>query len=419
MITTYVFKFFLNLGLSGDTSYTLACLTVLCLIVLVSFITKFIFENFLVRFLHSVVAHAANNTWNEILIKNGVTRRLALIIPAVVIYYFIVFLFPQKSLALVRFIHLACLIYIITMCVVISDAILNSIAQICDKYRIATKTPVKSFMQMLKVLVVLVAIIVIVSLLMHRSPWTLLKALGALTAVAMLVFKDPILGFVASIQLSAQDMVHRGDWVEMPKYGANGDVIDISLTTVKVQNFDKTIVSIPTYALVSNSFQNWRGMVNAGGRRIKRAINIDMNSLKFLAESDIERLKKFEYLGDYLNFKVDELDQHNKKISVNTTDSLLNGRRLTNVGTFRYYVKQYLRNHSKIHDNMTFMIRQLQPTEKGLPLEIYVFTTDTNWVNYEEIQADIFDHLLTSVPEFGLSIYQDPTGLDFRGWKSS
>ena len=200
----------------------------------------------------------------------------------------------------------------------------------------------------------------------------------------------------------------------MPKFGANGDVVDISLTTVKVQNFDKTIVNVPAYALVSNSFQNWRGMKDSGGRRIKRSINIDMNSLKFLNEDDVNRLKKFEYIEEYLTSKTDELNQHNKNITVNTDDVLINGRRLTNVGTFRYYVKQYLKNHSKIHNNMTFIVRQLQATEKGLPLEIYVFTNDTNWVNYEEIQADVFDHLLTCVPEFGLSIYQDPTGLDFR-----
>ena len=249
---------------------------------------------------------------------------------------------------------------------------------------------------------------------MQKSPWTLLKALGALTAVSMLIFKDSILGLVASIQLSTQKMIRKGDWITMPKFDADGDVIDISLTTVKIQNFDKTIVSVPTYALVSNSFQNWRGMTKTGGRRIKRSINVDMNSFKFLDRSDIDRLKKFEYLGEYLSGKVEELNLHNKKIGIDTESSAMNGRRLTNIGTFRYYIKQYLMHNNKISKNLTFIVRQLQPTEKGLPLQVYVFTNDTNWVNYEGIQADIFDHLLTAVPEFGLSVYQDPTGLDFR-----
>ncbi len=413
MVITYLTNFFLSFKLPETISHNLAYLSLLCIIVIISLVIKIILKNFLLRFLHSIIKHTTNK-WDDIFIENGVPGRIALIIPAVAIYYFVDLLFSVKSLGLIKFIHLICLIYIIIICVIITNSILNSIVQIYDKYEMSLHTPIKSFVQMFKVIIVLVAIIVIISMLLQRSPWTLLKALGALTAVSLLIFKDSILGLVASIQLSTQKMIRKGDWITMPKFDADGDVIDISLTTVKIQNFDKTIVSVPTYALVSNSFQNWRGMTKTGGRRIKRSINVDMNSFKFLDRSDIDRLKKFEYLGEYLSGKVEELNLHNKKIGIDTESSAMNGRRLTNIGTFRYYIKQYLMHNNKISKNLTFIVRQLQPTEKGLPLQVYVFTNDTNWVNYEGIQADIFDHLLTAVPEFGLSVYQDPTGLDFR-----
>jgi miniconductance mechanosensitive channel len=413
MAITYLTNLFLSLRLSEMISVNLAYLSLLCIIIFFSLIIKYIFKHFLLKFFHAVIKHTANK-WDDAFIDNGVPGRITLIIPAVVIYFFVDLLFPVKSSGVINFIHLICLIYIIIICVVIIDSILNSIVQIYNRFEIASHTPIKSFVQMFKIIIIFLAVITIISILMQKSPWTLLKALGALTAVSMLVFKDSIMGLVAGIQLSAQKMVRRGDWITMSQFGADGDVIDISLTTVKVQNFDKTIVSVPTYALVSNSFQNWRGMTKSGGRRIKRSINLDMNSFKFLNGNDIDRLKKFEYLEEYLNSKVNNLNLYNKKLSVNTNDILINGRRLTNIGTFRYYIEQYLKHNNKISDSMTFIVRQLQPTEKGLPLQVYVFTNDTNWVNYEGIQSDIFDHLLTAVPEFGLSVYQDPTGLDFR-----
>ena len=413
MAITYLTNLFLTLKLSETISQNLAYLSLLCIIIILSLIIKFIFKHFLLSFLHAVIKRTANK-WDDAFVENGVPGRVTLIIPAVVIYFFVDLLFPVKSLGIINFIHLICLIYIITICVLIINSILNSIVQIYNRFEMASNTPIKSFVQMFKIIIVFLAVIIIISLLMQKSPWTLLKALGALTAVSMLVFKDSILGLVAGVQLSAQKMVRKGDWITMSQFGADGDVIDISLTTVKVQNFDKTIVSVPTYALVSNSFQNWRGMTKSGGRRIKRSINLDMNSFKFLDSNDINRLKKFEYLEEYLNIKTDDLDSYNKNLSINTEDIVINGRRLTNIGTFRYYIEQYLKHNNKISDKMTFIVRQLQPTEKGLPLQIYVFTNDPNWVNYEGIQSDIFDHLLTAVREFGLSVYQDPTGLDFR-----
>jgi miniconductance mechanosensitive channel len=229
----------------------------------------------------------------------------------------------------------------------------------------------------------------------------------------MLVFKDPIMGLVAGIQLSANDMLAVGDWLEMPKYGADGDVIDIGLTTVKVSNWDRTITTIPTYALISDSFKNWRGMSESGGRRIKRSINIDAGSVHFLNEDELARLHKAKLLGPYLDQKVSEIERYNSELHADLT-SLVNGRRLTNLGTFRAYLNEYLRNHPQIHQGMTLMVRQMQPTPEGIPVEIYAFTNTTAWVAYEGIQSDLFDHILAVLPEFGLRVHQTPTGYDMR-----
>jgi miniconductance mechanosensitive channel len=228
----------------------------------------------------------------------------------------------------------------------------------------------------------------------------------------MLVFKDTILGFVASIQLSGHDMVRIGDWIEMPKYGADGDVIDVSIHTVKVRNWDKTITTIPTYGLVSDAFKNWRGMSESGGRRIKRSLHIDMNSIKFNTDEMLERFKKFDLIKEYIADKQEEINGYNKEHETDTSQ-LINGRRQTNIGVFRAYIIAYLKNNPKIHQNMTFLVRHLEPTQHGLPVQIYVFSNDQAWANYEAIQADIFDHLLAALPEFELSVFQSPTGSDF------
>jgi miniconductance mechanosensitive channel len=218
---------------------------------------------------------------------------------------------------------------------------------------------------------------------------------------------------VASIQLSANKMVTVGDWISMPKYSADGTVLDISINTVKVQNWDKTIATIPTYALVSESFNNWKGMEESGGRRIKRSINIDMKSVGFLTGEQIEKLRKFYLLRDYINEKEKDIEQYNKSLKLEDSE-VTNGRKMTNLGTFRKYLENYLHQHPKIHQDMTFLVRHLQPTEKGLPIEIYVFSNDQAWANYEAIQADIFDHILAIIPEFGLRVFQNPSGDDFR-----
>lgn len=273
--------------------------------------------------------------------------------------------------------------------------------------------PVRGIFQSVKLAAFLLALIYAMSLVIGKSPAILLSSLGAMTAVLLLVFKDPILGLVAGIQLSANNMLAVGDWLEMPKYGADGFVIDINLTTVKVSNWDKTITTIPTYALISDSFKNWRGMTEAGGRRIKRSINIDATSVKFLDETDLDKLRKAQLLSSYIENKIDEIRHHNEENNVDPS-SPVNGRRMTNLGTFRAYITAYLKANPKIHSEMIQMVRQLQPGPTGIPLEVYAFTSDTAWVLHEGAQADIFDHIFAVIPEFGLRVYQSPSGYDVR-----
>jgi miniconductance mechanosensitive channel len=254
-------------------------------------------------------------------------------------------------------------------------------------------------------------IIVAISIVIDQSPLILLSGLGALTAVILLIFKDSILGLVAGIQLVANDMVRPGDWIEMPKYGADGDVIEITLNTVKVQNWDKTITTIPTYALISDSFKNWRGMQESGGRRIKRAVYVDVSSVRFCTPEMTAKFSRIKVLEEYIARKQAEMREYNEKHGIDDA-VLVNGRRMTNLGTFRAYLVEYLKRHPKIHQDMTFLVRHLQPTELGLPIEIYVCSNDQEWSNYEGIQADIFDHIFASLPEFGLRPFQSPTGSD-------
>ena len=262
-------------------------------------------------------------------------------------------------------------------------------------------------MQVAKIILWIIAAVLSISILLNKSPWAFLTGIGALSAVIILVFKDSILGFVANIQVSAYDMVRVGDWITMNQYGVDGDVIDISINTVKVQNFDKTIVTIPTYTLISSGVQNWRGMRDSGGRRIKRSIYIDIDTIKFCDTAILERLSKLNFLKEYLSSITSEIEAYNAKHGFDASLSV-NGRKLTNIGLFRAYTLNYLRHHEKIQKDpkFTFMFRQLQPTETGLPLQVYVFTNDINWVRYEGIQSDIFDHLLASLPLFELRAFQ-------------
>ncbi len=273
--------------------------------------------------------------------------------------------------------------------------------------------PIKGYIQVLAIIMYIFGTIYAIGMLTGQSPWVILSGIGALTAVILLVFKDTILSFVAGIQISAYDLLHVGDWIEMPQYGADGDVIEIALHTVKVQNWDKTITVIPTYRFTQDAYKNWRGMTQAGGRRIKRAVYIDQNSVKFCDEEMIRRFERIYLIRDYVRQKKAEIEEYNRSIVADTSD-VVNGRRMTNLGTFRAYAEAYIQNHPKVNKNLTMMVRHLAPGPNGLPIEIYLFTNDIRWKNYEAIQADIFDHLLAVIHQFDLRIFQNPTGNDFR-----
>ena len=358
-------------------------------------------------------AKRTKSTWDDDLISCRVFDRLSHIAPALVLYLFSAAFVGGDSFFLALFLRLS-FAYIALIGAAVADAMLNFLVARAQKVPALEDKPVKSWVQVLKIVVWLFAAIVAIAALFDRSPWALLGGLGALTAVLMLVFKDSILGLVASIQISTQDLVRHGDWIEVPKFGADGDVIDISLNTVRVQNWDKTITTIPTYALISESFKNWRGMSDSGGRRIKRAVRIDMNSIRFLSEEDFSKLTEVQSLAPYLQGKREELLRWNQEEGTDDA-SLVNGRRLTNIGTFRAYLDCWLRQQPATHKDMTFLVRHLAPDEFGLPVQIYLFSSEQRWAQYEAILADIFDHILAVLPEFDLRVYQRPTGADFRG----
>ena len=303
----------------------------------------------------------------------------------------------------------------------VAIAIVRGLAYLNELYERLPRSknrPIKGFIQVIKILVLCGAAIIMISVLIDESPLLLLSGLGAITAVLLLVFKDTILSLVASVQLTTNDMLRVGDWIEMPSMNADGDVIDISLHTVKVQNFDKTITTIPTHRLVSDAYRNWRGMSDAGGRRIKRSLTIDQNSVRFLNDEEVGDLKRFRVLRDYLEAKKQEIAEWNE--SELAGEDSINARRITNIGTLRAYIIGYLQSHPKINDQgFTLLVRQLPPSPEGLPIEIYCFTNTTNWNEYEGIQADVFDHLLAILPEFDLKIFQEPSGADFQRALSS
>ncbi len=400
-----------NQGISEYLAYYLARCIAVAGMLLLSLITNFVARRYLLTGLNYIIAKSSSK-WDDMILQQGTLTRMAHLAPALVIYVLTPTAFEGFDAA-IDIIRGATLIYMIFILMLVLDSLLNSAEHIYQNYRASKQIPIKSFIQVLKIVLYFLSAIFIISILLNKTPIYLLSGVGALAAVMMLVFRDSILGFVAGIQLAANKMVSVGDWIEMPKYGADGDVLEVALTTVKVQNWDKTITTIPTYALISESFKNWQGMAESGGRRIKRAINLDLSTIRFCDEEMLERFAKIQYISEYIESKKLELADFNRATNVDNA-SLANGRRMTNIGTFRAYVQAYLRNHPQIHQQMTFLVRQLRPTEHGVPMEIYVFSKDQEWANYEAIQADIFDHILAVVAEFDLRVYQNPTGADFR-----
>jgi miniconductance mechanosensitive channel len=350
--------------------------------------------------------------WDDMMLRHRVFERLAHLAPALAVYYGIL-LVPALAPEFIELLqHLALAVVVLILALTIG-ALLSAANDIYSTSAIADGRPIKGYVQVIKIVLYLFAAVVGISAIIGQNPLYMLSGIGAMTAVLLIVFRDTILSFVASLQIASYDMMRVGDWIEMPKFGADGDVVDIGLHTIKVQNWDKTIVAIPTHRFLSDSFKNWRSMPESGGRRIKRAIHIDMNSIRFLSDADLDRFAKFVLLKDYIEQKRKELDSYNAE-HVGDSPAVTNARSLTNIGTFRAYVVQYLRQHPKVHDDMTLMVRQLDPTPNGVPLQVYAFSNDVNWVPYEGIQSDIFDHIMAIVPDFGLRLFQQPSGRDFE-----
>lgn len=347
---------------------------------------------------------SSSNTWDDELHKHHFFRRCGHITPAILIYLLsYLLLTPEQPLLVIM--QKTMIVYILIATVAAGSALFNTIEDVYNASELAKRAPITGFIQVAKLIMVIVASLLVIASLLDRSPLLLLSGLGAVTAILLLIFRDTILGFVAGIQIAANRMVNTGDWIEMDKYGADGDVLQVGLTTVKVQNWDKTITTIPTYALITEPVKNWRGMTESGGRRIKRAINIDIQSIRFCDEDTLEQYKKIRYISEYIDSKKKELALYRQEQHIDEQD-LVNSRRLTNIGTLRAYMKAYLANHPKLNKDLTMMVRQLPPTELGVPLEVYCFSAEKNWIKYEAIQADIFDHLLAMLPIFDLRAYQ-------------
>lgn len=370
---------------------------------IVNFITKRVLLNYLAKFVRS-----NNFKWDDIMLENKVFHKLSHLIPGMLIFSFAEF-YNEFDYILRKI----AVIYILITISMIFKSILESIDSIYRQNPLSKERPIKGLLQIIEIAIYIMIGIAIISILINQNPIYLLSGVGAVTAVVTLIFKDIIIGFVSGIQLSWNDMLRIGDWVEMPKYNADGDVLDISLYSVKIQNWDKTISTIPTSAFITDSFKNWRGMREFGARRVKRSVLIDMNTVKICSDEMIERFKKIEFIKQYIEEKSREIEHYNKDNFVNT-DYYINGRHLTNLGVFRVYITNYIKNRINILQGSTVMVRQLAPGENGIPIELYLFVADTIWANYESIQADIFDHILAVVDVFELKIFQHPTGNDIK-----
>lgn len=399
-------------GLSNDFSNFLSVMIILSGIIAVSIIADFITKKIILTIIKRVVKKT-KNSWDDILLEKKVFHKLSQIIPVIIIYSTVEIAFPGSLIA-IALIKKAALIYFVVVLIMVINSFLNGLNDIYD-LSIGDKkgTSIKSFIQVVKIIAFIIAAISILSIMLNKEFGYFITGLGAMTAVLLLIFKDSILGLVGGIQLSTNDMVRIGDWISMPVRNADGIVLEVSLNTVKVQNWDNTISTIPTYSLVTETFHNWRGMEESDGRRIKRSVKIDINSVNFCSPELLEKLSKFHLISDYIHSKSEEIKNDNKSLNIDTS-ILVNGVKLTNIGIFRIYLMEYLKANEKINKEMTLLVRQLEPAENGIPMEIYGFSKIKSWVEFEKVQSDIFDHVLASVPEFELRVFQNPTGADFR-----
>ncbi|WP_231492063.1 mechanosensitive ion channel family protein [Pedobacter sp. Leaf170] len=380
-------------------------------------VTLFLFITiFLTRqvFIFVIKSAKTKHDWQNALFEFRVFRAFALIFGAYIIYNAVPFVFVDFKDWLFYALIIS-KIYVVLATMFAINAFLNAMVSIMEASRKYADKPIRSYKQVAKIIIYILGFVLILSIILGQSPLYVFGGFGAVTAVLILVFRDPILGFVASVQMSAIDLVRAGDWITVEKYGADGEVTEINLTTIKVRNWDKTVTIVPSYAIVSESFKNWRAMEESEGRRIKRHINIKISSIKFCDEDLINRLKSIDFLKDYIRETQKQIEIFNAENTVDP-NNLVNGRHMTNIGTFRVYAEKYLESNPYINTDLTFMVRQLQATENGLPIEIYVFSKEKALKRFEEVAADIFDHLLAAVPYFDLEIFQSPSGSDMRGF---
>ncbi len=415
-LSDFLKEWLLKTGLTQELAKIIIDYSFLILLLLACYLAYFLAKYIIIN-LFSSLAKKTKIEWDDYILKRKVFNKIAYLVPLFILNFFIDYVISDYELTAAILTGIIQVLIIITT-VSIFNSILNSFSDIYNTFSVAKSRPIKGYIQVAKIVIYTLSGVSIISVLLSENSFGWLAGFGAFSSVLMLIFKDPILGFVGGIQLTSNNMVQIGDWISMPKFGADGDVIDITLTTVKVQNFDKTITTIPTYTLVTDSFQNWRGMADSDGRRIKRSVNIDMTSVKFCNEQMLEKFKSFHFLNNYITKKKEELDAYNAKYDFDN-ENLVNGRRQTNLGVFRAYLKEYLQHKPEVNTEMTLLIRQLQPTENGLPIEIYVFSKIQEWGAYEDIQSDIFDHILSVIPEFDLQVFQTPTGKDFQNFSKA
>mgnify|MGYP002687167297 FL=1 len=409
-VTGFINEILLSWGFSQSWADDLTSGIILVVILAIAFLGDAICRHIILTAVARLVKKT-KATWDDIVFDRKVLTHVSHLVAPIVLY--ILLPLAISNLGLLSFIQRICMIYIIAVFLKFISSLLTALFHVYSEKEQFRDRPLKGLLQTVQVILFFIGGIIIVSILIDKSPMVLLTGLGASAAVLMLVFKDSIMGFVSGIQLSANNMLRVGDWIQMPKYGADGTVIEVTLNTVKVRNWDNTITTIPPYALVSDSFQNWRGMQESGGRRIKRSIRIDMNSVKFCTAEMLAKYKKIQLLKDYIEETEKVIEDYNKEHGIDNS-ILVNGRRQTNLGVFRAYLTNYLKSLPTVNQDLTCMVRQLQPTEQGIPLELYFFSAIKAWVPYEGVQADVFDHVLAIIPEFDLHVFQNPTGEDFR-----
>jgi len=414
-ITQWMNNLLRLLGLTPEEANRFDQWILIGMIIGIAFLADYVCRLILLKVVKKIVTKT-KATWDDIIFDEKVMTKLCHIVAPVLIYFFFPIAFPKSS-ELYTLILKTTEIYIIAVAMRFVVTFCTGVYIVYNENEKYHDRPLKGLLQTVQVIVFFIGGILIVSVLFDKSPASLLAGLGASAAILIFVFKDSIMGFVSGIQLSANNMLRPGDWITMPKYNADGIVIEVTLNTVKVRNWDNTITTLPPYALVSDSFQNWRGMHESGGRRVKRSINIDMNSVRFCTPEMLEKFQKIALLKDYIEETEEELKAYNQECGVDDS-VLVNGRRQTNLGVFRAYLERYLRSLSSVNKDMTLMVRYLQPTEKGIPLELYFFTFSKEVAVYEEVQADVMDHVLAVVSEFDLAVFQNPTGTDFRSMKN-